>query len=247
MNISVFTILNVAVAALIVFLAARFAWNMWFATSYFPAEWSQAGREGRITPALRKLMRRYSDKTRFFGWWLQVERLRRDKIPGDFAEVGVYRGESAGILHRMDPDRKFHLFDTFEGFPHTDLAIEQGESAAYTTHHFADTHERSVLKKIGGNGNVIVHKGHFPETATKVADARFALVNLDADLYLPTKAALDFFYPRMVPGGVLFIHDHNHRWEGIKRAVKEFSDEQGLFPVFMPDPDSTAVLVKPKI
>ena len=40
------------------------------------------------------LKSRYPDKTRFYAWWLQNERLKTDKIPGAFAEVGVYKGKA---------------------------------------------------------------------------------------------------------------------------------------------------------
>ena len=243
---TVFMFVNILVGIVLLFLLARFAWNMWFSTAFYPVEWTRAEREHKISPALKRLSRRYPDKTRFFAWWLQVDRLEKERIPGDFAEVGVYKGDSAAVLHHMDPQRRFHLFDTFEGFPDQDLKHEKGESASYTTHHFADTGASSVLKKIGGNGNILVHAGYFPETANEAANTLFALVNLDADLYLPTKAALDFFYERLSPGGVIFIHDHNHRWEGIRRAVDEFSFETGEVPVLFPDPDSTAVIVKRK-
>src|SRR5258706_11429993 len=39
------------------------------------------------------------------------------KVPGDLAEVGVYRGGSASLICSMKGDRRFHLFDTFEGLP----------------------------------------------------------------------------------------------------------------------------------
>jgi O-methyltransferase len=246
MNISFFMIANMLAGAVLLFLLVRFAWNMWFSTAFYPAEWIAARKEGRIDPELSGMARSYPDKTRFFAWWLQVERLKKDGVRGDFAELGVYKGESARVIHRMDPNRPFHLFDTFEGFPKQDLAHESGEAASYTTHHFADTHVRNVLKRIGGNPNIIVHKGYFPDTAMELKHAVFAFVSLDADLHRPTKAALEFFYPKLAAGGVLFIHDYNYRWEGIKQAVDEFIDAVGEVPVLLPDPDSTVLIVKRK-
>ena len=37
-----------------------------------------------------------------------------------------------------------------------------------------------------------------------------------------TTAALNFFYPRMAKGGVIIIHDYNHNWDGIPKAVDAF-------------------------
>jgi O-methyltransferase len=193
-----------------------------------------------------QLEKHYPDKVRFFTWWFQVERLKRDRVPGDFAELGVYKGESACILHHLDPGRKFHLFDTFSGFPQQDLEHESGEAATYTSDRFSDTHITAVLKRISGNENILMHPGYFPETAEKVRNEIFALVNLDADLYQPTRAALDFFYPSLSPGGIIFIHDYNYKWEGIKRAVDEFMKTIPESLLLVPDMDGTCMIVKNK-
>lgn len=246
MGSSVFLVVNLVVGAILLILLFRFAWNMWYSTAYYPAEWTRAVQDGRLSGDLISLARKFPDKSRFFSWWLQADRLEREKIPGDFAEVGVYKGESARALHLMGPERKLHLFDTFEGFERSDLASERGEAASYTSRHFADTSVRAVLDRIRGGSQIVIHKGVFPETAAEAEGIRFALVNLDADLYRPTKAALEFFYPRLAPGGVIFIHDHNFRWEGIKKAVEEFTALTGVVPILLPDPDSTVIFVKPK-
>ena len=40
---------------------------------------------------------------------------------------------------------------------------------------------------------------------------KFAFVSLDTDLYKPTLAGLEFFWPRMSKGGFIFIHDFGLR------------------------------------
>src|SRR5208337_1294868 len=42
------------------------------------------------------------------------------KVPGDIAEVGVYKGGSAKIICSAKGDRHLHLFDTFAGLPRVD-------------------------------------------------------------------------------------------------------------------------------
>jgi O-methyltransferase len=178
---------------------------------------------------------------------MQIQRIEKDAVPGDFAELGVYKGDSARIIHMMAPDRMLHLFDTFEGFTGTDLQSESGEASTYTSKNFSDTSVNKVLKKIGGNSEKItLHPGYFPESATGMENKTFALVNLDADLYNPTKAGLEFFYPRLSPGGVIFIHDYNYKWEGLLKAVNEFMLTVPETPVLSPDLDSTIMIIKNK-
>jgi O-methyltransferase len=246
MKIPYFQLINYSLILIVLILFIRYMWDIFFDNNYQPDEWQQALKNKRIPPGLRKLEKNYADKVRFFAWWFQVMRITRENIPGSFAELGVYKGESAKILHQMAPDRKFHLFDTFGGFSEDDLENETGEAATYTKKNFADTSVGKVIENINGNENILLHPGHFPETAEELSDERFALVNIDADLHDPVKAGLEFFYPRLSPGGVLFIHDYNYKWEGLKRAVDDFSGHIPENPVMIPDMNGTILIVKHK-
>jgi O-methyltransferase len=246
MKIPVFQLVNLSIIIIVLGFLIWYAWDLFFGTGYSPIEWEHTRKSGKISKRLQQLEKNYPDKIRFFNWWFQIERLKREGVVGEFAEVGVYKGESAAVLHSMDPIRNFHLFDTFTGFSPQDLAFETGEAATYTPDRFSDTHIANVLQKISGNENIFLHPGHFPETAELVQGKIFALVNLDADLYMPTKAALGFFYNRLSPGGVIFIHDYNYRWEGLKRAVDEFAENIPESLVLFPDVDGTAMIVKSK-
>lgn len=155
-------------------------------------------------------------------------------------------GEVAAILHALDPGRDLHLFDTFTGFPASDLEGETGEAATYTTDHFSDVNLKRLYEMFENKEKIHVYKGYFPDTIKELHEKQFALVNLDADLYKPTKAALDFFYPCLSPGGVIFIHDYNYKWPGIIKAVDEFVVNIPENIVLMPDVDSTVVIVKNK-
>lgn len=220
---------------------------MFFGENYEPPAWEHARKERKLSRELLKASRNYPDKIRLYNFWLQIQRINRDGIKGDFAELGVYKGDSARLLHLMAPDRIFHLFDTFEGFTGKDLQPETGEAATYSTKHFADTSLNKVLKKIGGNPDKIkIHSGYFPQSTDGLEETTYSLVNMDADLYNPTKAGLDFFYPRLSPGGVIFIHDYNDKWEGLVKAVDEFTCNIPEKLILIPDLDSTVMIVKNK-
>jgi len=246
MKISVFQIINYSLILLVLIFFIRYLWDVIFDRNYQPAMWQYARKEGRLSHILKKLERNYPDKVRFFNWWLQVERLRKERVPGAFAELGVYKGESARVIHHMDPDRRFHLFDTFEGFHNQDLAVERGEAATYTTSNFADTSLQKVLETIEGNDNIILHPGYFPGSALKVIHEKFALVNIDADLYNPTKAGLEFFYPRLSPGGTILIHDYNFKWEGVLKSVGDFCKTIPESMIVMPDMECTVMIIRNK-
>ena len=218
---------------------------MFFGETYEPPAWENARKSGMLPKALLKAARNYPDKIRLYNFWLQIQRLEKDNVPGDIAELGVYKGESARLLHLMAPQRTLHLFDTFEGFTSRDLEPETGEASTYTNNHFADTSIAKVLKKINADANkVVVHQGHFPQSVVGLENSSYALVNLDADLYNPTKAGLEYFYPKLSTGGIILIHDYNHKWEGLVKAVDEFVDNIPEHLILVPDLDSTVMILK---
>ncbi len=246
MNLTVFQVINYSLIITALVMLIYYMWDLFFGQNYQPVSWMHAVKQGQVSRVLKMLERHYPDKVRFFNWWFQVRRLNDEQIPGVFAELGVYKGESARILHAMDPLRIFHLFDTFDGFTAIDLKEERGEAATYTPDNFSDTDISRVVHYIGGNENIKLYPGYFPETASIVSDVRFALVNIDADLYRPTRAGLEFFYPRLSPGGVLLVHDYNPKWEGVITAVNDFMKTIPESLVILPDMYGTAMIIRNK-
>jgi O-methyltransferase len=137
------------------------------------------------------------------------------KVPGEIAEVGVYRGGSARLMCEVCGNRSLYLFDTFEGLPSTDQLDSRFGAGQYAA---SFEKVRSYLAKFP---NVHIYKGLFPATSDPIVDKRFSFVHLDVDLYQPTRDSLQFFYPRVHPGGMFLIHDY--LWaEGVREAVQEF-------------------------
>ncbi|MCI8274512.1 MAG: hypothetical protein HFI66_02675 [Lachnospiraceae bacterium] len=141
---------------------------------------------------------------------------------GSVAEVGVYQGDFAKQINRVFPESKLYLYDTFEGFNRQDIEKEQNKSHIETYKHYANTTVDLVLNKLPYPEKAIIRKGFFPDTADG-QDDQYVFVNLDADLYGPTLAGLEFFWPRMVRGGAIFVHDYfAPEFTGVKKAITEF-------------------------
>ena len=213
---------------------------------YFPEQWKFLVKSDKVSKEIRELEKYFPDKVRFFNFWFQAEKIKKDGIKGHFAELGVYKGETAKILHNLDTNRKLYLFDSFTGFEPKDLEGETGEAATYKQKDFADTSLEKVEKYIDGNKNIIYRNGHFPKTAKGLEKEIFSLVNIDADLYNPTKDGLEFFYPRLAPGGVIIVHDYNHKWEKLMKAVDDFVKTIPETLVEIPDLYGSVMIVKSK-
>jgi O-methyltransferase len=232
---------------LLIILLANFlyyVYTIFFKQTYHPLLWKAHLKKGTISKELIKAEKKYTDHNRFFIFWFHTERLKKANVKGSFAELGVYKGDSANVIHLMDPSREFHLFDTFEGFQKEDLKIETGKAATYTSHNFADTSIERVKQKLKSE-KFIFHKGYFPDTAKNINEDRFALVSIDADLYNPTKAGLEFFFPRLSPGGVIIVHDYNPNWPGVMNAVDEFAKTISTPIIQLNDTDNSVLLVAP--
>lgn len=103
-------------------------------------------------------------------------------------------------------------------------AVAPGDGA-FQPGDFADTSVVTVRNRLAGSPGVEFHPGFFPETAaTPVLRAtRFQFVHLDLDLYRSTLDALEFFYPRLLPGAMLVSHDYGDASvPGVKQAFDDF-------------------------
>jgi O-methyltransferase len=126
-------------------------------------------------------------------------------LEGSLAEIGVYRGGTASLLAPLADarGRKLHLFDTFAGMPETDVKRD-----LLAAGDFADTSLAEVKRFLAGRTSPVFHQGMFPDTAGPVEGERFSLVHVDADIASSVQACCDFFYDRLVPGGVMVFDDY---------------------------------------
>ncbi|RGY94748.1 TylF/MycF/NovP-related O-methyltransferase [Clostridium sp. AM58-1XD] len=148
-------------------------------------------------------------------------------IRGKFAavaEAGVYQGEFAKVINRIFPNSKCYLFDTFEGFDNRDFSYEEKESLIQAEH-LKKTSIELVLSKMTTPENCIIKQGYFPDTAVGL-DEKYMFVNLDMDLYKPILDGLVYFYPRMISGGVILIHDYfSDVYPNVKSAVLDYEQK----------------------
>jgi O-methyltransferase len=150
------------------------------------------------------------------------------RLPGELAEVGCFQGASTRLICEAKGDKQLHVFDTFEGLPKSSAP----DHGVHNEKQYACSLD-SVQTYLSGYKNVRFHKGMFPETAGPVHASKFSFVHCDVDLYESTLGCLQFFYPRMLPGGVLLSHDYSVL-AGVKTAFQEFLADKPEKPIEMP-------------
>jgi predicted O-methyltransferase YrrM len=163
---------------------------------------------------------------------------RAADIPGAVAECGVWRGATlvtmALYLAKRNRGKKVYGFDSFEGFPKAELAQERALHASGTDSSknelgFTDTALSTVQKKLDffGLDNVRLVKGFFNETLMFFPSESYSFVHLDCDLYGSYMQCLEYFYPRVVPGGIILLDEYNDPpWPGCNKAVDEFLNDK---------------------
>lgn len=171
-------------------------------------------------------------------------------VEGVIAEVGVYKGNTAKVICEIKGDRALFLFDTFEGMPNE--KISDHDNWELNTH--ADNNLDSVKQYLSQYSNVTFVPGRFPESLNQpIGDMAksqcYSLVNLDVDLYQSTLDALEFFYPKLSPGGRLISHNYNLKnspggnTPGVKKAFDQFFS--GRTSQIIEIAETQCVIVKP--
>ncbi|OYT10647.1 MAG: hypothetical protein B6I18_08010 [Bacteroidetes bacterium 4572_112] len=243
-TLGIFEIVNISLIAIFLVIGALYFGNFWNNKISKPYKWDEVVKNKLISKDLISFEKTYYDKVRLYNIWFQIERIKRDNIEGSFAELGVYKGETAKIIHLSAKEKQLFLFDTFDGFNAKDLDVENSSDTKFSTKNFSDITLDDVKLFVGNSPNIKYIKGYFPESITKEHDTKYAFVNLDADLYKPTKAALEYFYPRLSKAGVIIIHDYNHTWQGNRKAVDEFLNTIPETIIEIPDWKGSAMIIK---
>ena len=88
-----------------------------------------------------------------------------------------------------------------------------------------------------------IRPGWIPNTFSGLENNRYAFVHLDVDLYQSNLDCCKYFYPRLVPGGVLLFDEYGFpAARGEKDAVDEFFSNKSESPITLPT--GQAIVIK---
>ncbi len=154
-------------------------------------------------------------------------------LEGDTAECGVFQGASSRLICRniVGLGKGHYIFDSFEGLslprPEVDgKHWKQGDLAS------GEDILRERLKEFDF---IAIYRGWIPGRFDEVADRQFCFLHIDVDLYQPTLDSLRFFYPRMVPRGVIICDDYGFETcPGARNAVDCFFADKPEKVVHLP-------------
>lgn len=125
---------------------------------------------------------------------------------GPVVELGAYKGGMSAKLALAchAAGRDFYVCDTFTGLPVAEMHITlQGKVKAYQQGYYAGTWQE-VWDATRGCASLI--EGEFEQTLPTLA-INPAVVFMDVDLISSATSCIRWLWPRMVVGGVWFVHE----------------------------------------
>jgi predicted O-methyltransferase YrrM len=147
-------------------------------------------------------------------------------VPGDYVEIGVYKGTSALAALRYMKARGMHrrswFLDTFEGFAYEAARVSRDAV-------WADTHNDVLLQEVEAkltaeSSDARVVQTNIVLESLPIEINSIAVANVDVDIYEAVKAALEKVAPLIRVGGVIICEDSGHTpyLIGAYAAVREF-------------------------
>ncbi len=158
-------------------------------------------------------------------------------LQGAVVECGVWRGGvSACLAEVLGNDRKYYLFDSFEGLPAAkeidgDNAIEwqqRTDAPDYYNNCTAEIDWAKTAMKLSGASKYDIIKGWFCDTLPNFNKKEsIAILRLDGDWYESTMDCMVNLYPQVVVGGLILIDDY-YAWDGCSRAIHDYLSKNNL-------------------
>lgn len=160
-----------------------------------------------------------------------------DAVHGDVAECGCARGLSFmelcldhAVRHPAATGVGFHVFDSFEGLSAPGKYDLEGADGIVSHEDMAAGRFAFPLELVSRNigrrfPEVEFHPGWIPASFAGVPERTYRFVHIDVDLHQPTFDSLNYFYPRLSPGGLVITDDFN--WPGARKAFTDFAATTG--------------------
>jgi hypothetical protein len=202
-----------------------------------PARYFQRNRAARA--ALAKTRRSGGERSHFdpahMENIMQAIEVTRE-VPGDYVEIGVYRGDSAyaalTYLREASIRRRSWFFDTFDGFSY-DAAAASKDAQWAGTH--GDTSLDRVRKSLSEFRDCRIERLEIIAEELPAEIDRIACANVDVDMYDASLAAVHKVAARLALGGVIVLDDQGHtpHTAGAFRAARHFLGSEAGRP-FVP-------------
>jgi O-methyltransferase len=177
--------------------------------------------------------------------WAAAHALNLD---GDFVECGVNTGIMSGAVCKYvdfnKTGKSFWLFDTYEGIPDDQISPSERAGGRGDENVFYTGVWEHAKKTFAPYPKAHLVRGRVPETLVSVQIDRVAYMSIDMNIAFPEKAALEYFWPKLVSGAIVIFDDYNWLlYREQKIAHDAFARSMGTQILAMPT--GQGLLIKP--
>jgi hypothetical protein len=164
-------------------------------------------------------------------------------LPGEFVECGVNKGAiSSAIMEYLDwnsTGKTFYLLDTFGGLDPRQIAeadvATMARNREWVASGYYESNVDSVRRNFSEWKNVRIVQGAVPDSLVEVDAPAVAYLHIDMNHAPPEVAALDHFWPLLVPGALVLLDDYGHFGFGSqKTAMDECARRKGVSVLSLP-------------
>ena len=172
--------------------------------------------------------------SRYSAWTVMHLLRQTQNVEGEIVELGVYKGGMALLMERTRADfaqqKPLRLFDTFDGMPDTDPVLDRHKKGD-----FSDSSLEAVKSVLASAKDVYFHKGRVEDTLTFAGIEKASFVHIDLDIHSAIKTAIEYFWPRLSPGGIVVFDDYGFpTCPGARKAVDNFFVDLPVTPFLLP-------------
>lgn len=156
-------------------------------------------------------------------------------LDGDFVELGTFRGYFASCIAEClgfeKLQRSFFLYDTFAGLPDDAVREKELPGSFYDSlqaHYQEHDIYTSVVKRFEPYPNVHPIQGKVPDTLHERCPDKIAFLHVDLNSAKHEIAALEYLWPRVVPGANIVLDDYGFAiFRSQTEAHQKFFSAQG--------------------
>ncbi len=167
----------------------------------------------------------------------QLKAIIDNGVEGVVVEFGCYTGTTSLFVQRLlqacDPDRPFHVYDSFEGLPDKSNSDQSVAGDQFKTGELHATKSNFVQHfKQAHLPLPIIHKGWFDELSQADVPQPIALAFLDGDYYESIKISIKLITPKLSKGAVIIVDDYqSEALPGAAKAVDEWLQNRTHLPL----------------
>ncbi len=170
------------------------------------------------------------------------------RLEGDFVECGVFRGYLTRMILEYIPfttlGKVFWLLDTYEGLvPKLLSPGEKFNNDNYFARQYTSSYDAVCQTFLPYKNHVRIIKGVIPDTLSEVTSKKIAYLSIDMNCAAPEIAATEYFWTKLVPGGVVVLDDYGfERHKEQKEAFNRFAERNNT--TILPLPTGQGIIIK---